>query len=57
MIVVIDTNVVLGMLNPAHRNRPIFFAWFDGRLSWAVSTEILFEYEEIVAAHSGPGRA
>ena len=45
MIVVIDTNVVLGMFTAGHRTRPIFSAWFDGRLRWALSTEILLEYE------------
>ena len=56
MTVVIDTNVVLGMFHPGHRARPIFSAWFDGRLHWAISTEILLEYEEIVGEHSGSGR-
>ncbi|MEO7319502.1 MAG: putative toxin-antitoxin system toxin component, PIN family [Chthoniobacteraceae bacterium] len=56
MTVVIDTNVVLGMFNPGHRTRPIFSAWLDGHLQWAVSTEILLEYEEIVGEHSGSVR-
>ncbi len=57
MTVVIDTNVVLGMFNPGHYTRPIFWAWLEGRLQWATSTEILLEYEEIVAERSGTGRA
>ena len=57
MTVVIDTNVVLGMFNPRHHTRPIFWAWFEGHLQWATSTEILLEYEEIVAERSGTGRA
>ena len=49
MIVVIDTNVVLSMFKRAHPHRPIFDAWAAGRLRWAMSTEMLFEYEETAA--------
>ena len=49
MIVVIDTNVVLTMFKPTHANRPIFEAWAAGDLQWAVSTDILLEYEEVMA--------
>ena len=48
MTVCIDTNVVLGMFTATHAYRPIFEAWFRGELRWAVSTEILLEYEEIM---------
>ena len=48
MIVVIDTNVVLTMFKPAHANRPVFDAWAANRLRWAVSTDILLEYEEVM---------
>ena len=48
MTVCIDTNVVLGMFTATHDYRPIFEAWFRGELQWAVSTEILLEYEEIM---------
>lgn len=48
MIVVIDTNVVLTMFKPTHANRPIFEAWAAGDLRWAVSTDILLEYEEVM---------
>lgn len=54
MIVVIDTNVALTMFKFAHRNRPIFDAWSAGRLHWAVSTEILLEYEEVIARMAHP---
>ena len=57
MTVVIDTNVVLGMFTPRHRTRPLFSAWFDGHLHWAVTTEILLEYEEVLSRLGQPGRA
>ncbi len=56
MIVVIDTNVVLQALNPAHRHGVILDAWYAGRLTWAVSTDILFEYQEVITRQSGPQR-
>jgi len=54
--VVIDTNVVLSMFTLGHRARPVFSAWLNGHLHWAVSTGILLEYEEIVAERSGVDR-
>ena len=48
MTVCMDTNVVLTMFKPTHRNHAIFLAWAAGRFAWAVSTEILLEYEEIM---------
>ena len=56
MIVVLDTNVVLQALNQRHPYAPILRAWHAGRYHWAVSTEILFEYEEIIRRQSGPVR-
>jgi len=55
VIVVIDTNVVMSMFKRGHPNRPIFDAWAAGRLRWAISTEILLEYEETAdrMTHSG----
>ena len=47
----------VGMFNPGHHTRPIFRGWLEGHLQWATSTEILLEYEEIVAERSGTGRA
>ena len=41
MLVCIDSNVLLGMFTPEHAHRPIFNAWFVGRLHWAASTEIM----------------
>ena len=57
MIVVVDTNAVLGAFTEGHAHRPLLDAWLDGRLTWAVSTEILLEYEEILARCSGRERA
>lgn len=51
-----DTNTVLQAL--AHQNilRPLMEEWFKGRLAWALSTEILLEYEEIITLRSGRAR-
>ena len=57
MIVVVDTNAVLGAFTEGHAHRPLLDAWLDGRLTWAVSTDILLEYEEILARRSGRERA
>ena len=57
MTVVIDTNVVLGMFNVQDPNHAIFLAWAANRFAWAVSTEILLEYEEVIAQQSGAIRA
>lgn len=53
MTVVIDTNTVLQALAARNILRPLMEAWFNGRLTWAVSTEILLEYEEIITLRSG----
>ena len=57
MTVVVDTNVVLGAFSEGHPNRPIVEAWLTGELRWAVTTEILLEYEEILRQRSGSVRA
>ncbi len=57
MIVVIDTNVVSVMFRANHPCRPILEAWVAGRFAWAVTTEILLEYEEVLARIGRPGRA
>ena len=54
MIVAIDTNVVLTMFKPSHANWPLFEAWAMGRYHWAVSNEILFEYQEIMERLGSP---
>ena len=49
MIACIDTNVVLGMFGRNGPWLPIRQALLGNRLIWAVSTEILLEYEEVAA--------
>lgn len=56
MIVCIDTNVVLRALCGGNPCQPILEAWIEGRVTWAVSTEILLEYEEVVTRLSGAPR-
>ena len=56
MIVVLDTNVVLQALNPRHDLSPIMDKWFAGSFVWAVSTEILLEYREVIVRQSGTAR-
>ena len=56
MIVVLDTNVVLQARSPLHDFHPILEAWKNGSFSVAVSTGILLEYEEVIAAKTGAER-
>lgn len=56
MTVVLDTNVVIQALNRKHRFAVILDDWYAGRFSWAVSTEILFEYREVIIRLSGAPR-
>ncbi|MBN8420715.1 MAG: putative toxin-antitoxin system toxin component, PIN family [Verrucomicrobia bacterium] len=56
MIVVLDTNVVLQALNQRHSFACILQAWYAGRFVWALSTDILLEYQEIVTRISGVER-
>lgn len=56
MTVCLDTNVFLQIFG---RNQPyhqILRAPLDGRLTLAVSNEILLEYEEVTTKLSGAGR-
>jgi uncharacterized protein len=53
MTVCIDTNVVLGMFGGNGPWLPIRQALIDCRLIWAVTTEILLEYEEVAAREMG----
>ncbi len=55
MTVCIDTNVVLGMFGRAAPLLPLRQALLAGRLQWALSTEIMLEYEEIAAHEMGAG--
>ena len=56
MIVCIDTNTVVQALAQQHPFHPILDAWVAGHLTWAVSTPILLEYEEVLTRLSGPAR-
>ena len=56
MIVVLDTNVVIQALNRNQRFAIILDAWYAGRFSWAVSTDILFEYREVIVRTAGVAR-
>lgn len=57
MIVVIDTNVMNGMFVAKHTHAAIRHAWYAGRFQWALSTDILQEYEEILGRMRGGSKA
>jgi putative PIN family toxin of toxin-antitoxin system len=56
MTAVIDTNCLLPMLSLTHPCRVIREEWAKGRFIWAMSTEILLEYQEIAEPRIGSGR-
>jgi len=56
MIVCLDTNTVVQALAEGHPFHPILDSWVAGRLTWAVSTAVLLEYEEVLTRLSGPSR-
>ena len=56
MILCLDTNTVVQALAQHHPFHPILDAWVAGHLTWAVSTPILLEYEEVLIRLSGPAR-
>ncbi len=56
MTVCLDTNVLLRIFGKQQPFQPILRALLEGRLTLAVSTEILLEYEEVVTALSGVER-
>lgn len=56
MIVCIDTNALMSMLSLSHPHRQILHEWVAGRFHWAVSTEILTEYEELLLPRIGEAR-
>jgi predicted nucleic acid-binding protein len=53
MTVCIDTNILIQGRRPKHRYFPIMDAVVKGTLYWALSNQILTEYEEIVSRHCG----
>src|SRR5439155_15959317 len=56
MIVCLDTNTVVQALPERHPFHPILNLWVAGGLTWAVSTPVLLEYEEVITRLSGPSR-
>ena len=57
MTVVIDTNVMNGMFVTKHPHAAIRHAWYAGRFKWALSTDILQEYEEVLGRMRGAAKA
>ena len=56
MTVCLDTNIFLQIFGRRQPFYPILRALLSGRLTLAVSTAILLEYEEVTAKLSGPER-
>jgi putative PIN family toxin of toxin-antitoxin system len=56
MIAVLDTNVVLQALNPRHEYASILDEWHACNFVWALSTDILLEYREVIVCRSGTER-
>ena len=56
MTVCLDTGVFLQIFGRKQPFHPILRALLDGRLTLALSTEILLEYEEVIAKLSGGER-
>jgi uncharacterized protein len=56
MTVCIDTNVVLQMRAPQNPMFRLLVAWTRGCFSWAITTDVWLEYEEIVTAKAGQTR-
>ncbi len=57
MIVCIDTNVVLGMFGRTAPWLRLRQGLLDDEFSWALSNEIILEYEEVAAREIGPAHA
>ena len=53
MIVCLDTNILLQARASGHAYFPILNTWVAGGFTLAVSTNILLEYEEVLARMSG----
>lgn len=53
MLVVIDTHVLLRLFGRRGQHRELREALLNGRVSCAVSTDVLLEYEELVVAKAG----
>jgi len=57
MRIVLDTNVLLVSISPRSPFRWIFDAFLEEKFTLCVTTEILAEYEEIIARESNPEMA
>ncbi|MEM6348739.1 MAG: putative toxin-antitoxin system toxin component, PIN family [Bacteroidota bacterium] len=57
MNVVLDTNVWVAAISSRSKYRPIFDAFIDERFQLCVTTDILMEYEEILAQFFGQNLA
>lgn len=53
MKVVLDTNVILISISRRSKFHPIFAAIEDKKFEVLVTTDILFEYEEVIEMHMG----
>ena len=56
MIVCIDTNVLLQAAKAGHPHHVIFDAWFQRKFRWALSNDIITEYQELITQRSGAHR-
>src|SRR3954466_9858206 len=56
MILCLDTNTVVQGLPQHQPFHSILDAWVAGHVTWAVSTPILLEYEEVLTRLGGSGR-
>ena len=56
MIIVIDTNALLQIFSSRSKTPEIVRALLTGELQWAVSNDVLTEYEEMVCQRSGMAR-
>lgn len=57
MKVVVDTNILFVSIPPRSRFRPIFDAFVNGNVSFIVTTNIYFEYLEILQKQAREGIA
>ncbi len=56
MIVCLDTNVLVQAAKAGHPFHEIFAGWLQRRFLWALSHDILIEYEEMLTRLSGRRR-
>ena len=57
MNIVLDTNVLLTIISERSSIHDIFMAFLDEKYTLCVTTDILMEYEEIIARHMGHSTA